>query len=38
MREYYTEAYYASQLNSKVNNEINTIQSYGNSRTILPPQ
>ena len=37
MREYYTEAYYASQLNSKVNNEINTIQSYGNSRTIHPP-
>ena len=37
MREYYTEAYYARQLKAKVNNQINTNQSYGNSRTIHPP-
>ena len=38
MREYYTEAYYASQLKSKVNNQIDKNQSYGNSHTIHPPQ
>ena len=37
MREYYTEAYYASHLNSKINDQIDVDQLYGNSCATLPP-
>ena len=37
MREYYTEVYYASHLNSKINDHIDVDQLYGNSCATLPP-